>query len=32
MTDRATYDRAQTLAEIAPNDTVTAPLLAGAEG
>ena len=32
MTDRATYDRAETLAEIAPNETVTAPLLAGAEG
>ena len=32
MTDRATFDRAETLAEIAPNDTVTAPLLAGAEG
>lgn len=32
MTDRATYDRAETLAEIAPNDTVTAPLLSGAEG
>jgi len=32
MIDRATYDRAETLAEIAPSDTVTAPLLAGAEG
>ena len=32
MTDRATYDRAETLAEIAPSDTVTAPLLAGVEG
>ncbi|MDS0283670.1 hypothetical protein [Haloarcula onubensis] len=32
MTDRATDDRAQTLAEIAPNETVTAPLLSGAEG
>jgi len=32
MTDRATYDRAETLAEIAPSETVTAPLLAGAEG
>lgn len=30
--DRAVYDRARTLADIAPNDTVTAPLLAGAEG
>jgi len=32
MTDRATYDRAETLAEIAPSDSVTAQLLAGAEG
>jgi len=32
MTDRATFDRAETLAEIVPSDTVTAPLLAGAEG
>ncbi len=32
MTDRATYDRAETLAEIAPSESVTAPLLAGAEG
>jgi hypothetical protein len=32
MTDRATYDRAETLAEISPSDTVTAPLLSGAEG
>jgi len=32
MIDRATFDRAETLAEIAPNDTVTAPLLSGAEG
>ncbi|WP_277542122.1 hypothetical protein [Haloarcula laminariae] len=32
MTDRATYDRAETLAEIAPSDSVTAPLLSGAEG
>ncbi|WP_276250119.1 hypothetical protein [Haloarcula rara] len=32
MTDRATYDRAETLAEIAPSETVTAPLLSGVEG
>jgi hypothetical protein len=32
MTDRATFDRAETLADIAPSETVTAPLLAGAEG
>ncbi|WP_324663740.1 hypothetical protein [Haloarcula sediminis] len=32
MTDRATYDRAETLAEIAPSDSVTAPLLSGADG
>lgn len=32
MTDRAAFDQAETLAEIAPSETVTAPLLAGAEG
>ena len=32
MTDRAIYDRAETLSEIAPSDSVTAPLLAGADG
>lgn len=32
MRDRAVYDRAETLAEIAPSDSVTAPLLSGADG
>jgi len=32
MTDQATLDRAETLADIAPHDTVTAPLLAGVSG
>jgi hypothetical protein len=32
MTDRTPIDRARTLADIAPDDSVTAPLLSGREG